>query len=44
MPQIVVENLEKRFRVFAPAAGFLFLAVALAVWGRGIRHYTSTGS
>lgn len=28
----------------APATGFAFLAVALLVWGFGIRHYTSTGS
>jgi viologen exporter family transport system permease protein len=28
----------------APAAGFLFLGIAFAAWGRGIAHYTSTGS
>ncbi len=28
----------------APATGFAFLALALVVWGLGIRHYTSTGS
>jgi ABC-2 type transport system permease protein len=27
-----------------PAAGFVFLAVALWIWGFGVRHYTSTGS
>jgi ABC-2 type transport system permease protein len=30
--------------VLAPATGFAFLGVALAAWGCGIRHYTSTGS
>ena len=28
----------------APALGFVFLGVALWVWERGVRHYTSTGS
>jgi len=28
----------------APAAGFVFLGVALWAWGFGVRHYTSTGS
>lgn len=28
----------------APAAGFAFLALALAVWRFGVSHYTSTGS
>lgn len=27
-----------------PVAGFAFLSVALLAWGRGVRHYTSTGS
>jgi len=30
--------------VIAPASGFAFLFVALAAWGVGLRHYTSTGS
>ncbi|MEQ8859831.1 MAG: ABC-2 family transporter protein [Pseudomonadales bacterium] len=34
----------RTFQVLAPASGFLFLAVALAFWRLGIRHYTSTGS
>jgi ABC-2 type transport system permease protein len=29
---------------FAPAAGFLFLGLALGAWRFGIAHYTSTGS
>ena len=28
----------------APATGFAFLLVALAVWRAGVAHYTSTGS
>jgi len=28
----------------APAAGFVFLAVALVVWGCGVRRYASSGS
>jgi ABC-2 type transport system permease protein len=32
------------FMASSPAAGFLFLAVTLWVWGFGVRHYTSTGS
>jgi len=32
------------FLPLAPAAGFAFLAAALAVWRVGVRHYTSTGS
>jgi ABC-2 type transport system permease protein len=28
----------------APAAGFVFLAVALRIWSFGVRRYTSTGS
>ena len=28
----------------APVVGFAFLGVAFAAWGRGIAHYTSTGS
>ena len=28
----------------APAAGFVFLGVALFIWRFGVRHYTSTGS
>jgi ABC-2 type transport system permease protein len=32
------------FRWVAPAAGVLFLAMALQVWKVGVRHYTSTGS
>jgi ABC-2 type transport system permease protein len=28
----------------APAAGFVFLALALSAWRFGIAHYTSTGS
>ncbi len=31
-------------QVVAPLAGFLFLALALAAWRIGVRHYTSTGS
>ena len=28
----------------APAAGFVFLGLAYLAWGRGVAHYTSTGS
>jgi ABC-2 type transport system permease protein len=28
----------------SPLAGFVFLAAAFWVWGRGLRHYASTGS
>lgn len=31
-------------QVLAPLSGFLFLAVACAVWQIGVRHYTSAGS
>lgn len=34
----------RAFQCAAPAAGFLFLAVALLLWRAGIRRYTSTGS
>lgn len=34
----------RAFQVAAPAAGFLFLALALLFWQVGIRRYTSTGS
>src|SRR5262245_15816988 len=30
--------------ILAPAAGFVFLGLALAVWRVGVRHYASTGS
>ena len=32
------------FGAVSPLAGFVFLGVAFAAWGRGIAHYTSTGS
>ena len=32
------------FQWTSPAAGILFLVVALQVWKLGVRHYTSTGS
>ena len=32
------------FQVLAPAAGFVFLAVAIMLWNAGIRRYTSSGS
>src|SRR5690606_33120126 len=32
------------FQAAAPAAGFLFLALALVFWQVGIRRYTSTGT
>ncbi len=32
------------FQWLAPAIGFIFLVLALQVWGIGVRHYRSTGS
>lgn len=32
------------FQAAAPAAGFVFLALALGLWRFGVRHYRSTGS
>jgi ABC-2 type transport system permease protein len=32
------------FLAASPAAGFVFLAVTLWIWGFGVRRYTSTGS
>lgn len=37
-------GLPEAIGVLSPAAGFVFLGVAFAAWGRGIAHYTSTGS
>lgn len=34
----------RAFQVLAPAAGFVFLGLALVFWKFGIRRYTSTGS
>jgi len=34
----------RAFQYLAPSAGFAFLAVSLALWRVGVRHYTSTGS
>ncbi|HET7834943.1 MAG TPA: ABC-2 family transporter protein, partial [Variovorax sp.] len=28
----------------SPLAGFAFLALSFAAWGKGVRHYASTGS
>jgi ABC-2 type transport system permease protein len=32
------------FQAASPAAGFVFLAASLWIWGFGVRRYTSTGS
>jgi len=32
------------FGAVSPLAGFAFLLLAFLTWGRGIAHYTSTGS
>jgi ABC-2 type transport system permease protein len=32
------------FLYLSPLAGLLFLAAAVVLWGRGVRHYTSSGS
>lgn len=38
------EGLPESFLWYAPAAGFLFLWLALSFFRAGVRHYTSTGS